>query len=102
VFVESEFELLGVVPTRIKYSGAPLDDHVSVMRVPETLTARLVGALRPDDGGGGCDEPPPPEGDGPVGDADPLSDPPHAIVTTAAIAITSIPTRFILAPSRPV
>src|SRR6185295_17208860 len=43
--------------------------------------------------------PDPPEGEGLVGDADPLSAPPHAIVTAAITAIKKIPTRFIPAPS---
>jgi hypothetical protein len=101
VFVDSAFELLGAVPTRIRYSGDPLAAQDSVTDVPATATTlRLVGAVRPPLDGAGCDEPPPEVlGEGAVGDDDSFSEPPHAIDTAAVRAITKIPTRFIRAPS---
>jgi hypothetical protein len=96
-FVNSVFELLGVVPTRIRYSVALLTgDQVSVTEVPAIeATDRLAGALggEQDCCGGGVE---PGEDEGPVGedDAPPLSLPPHAIVTAAAIAMKNIPARF--------
>ena len=95
-FVNNVFELLGVVPTRTRYSVALLTgDQVSVTEVPAIeATDRLAGALGGEqDCCGGVE---PGEDEGPVGEdgAPPLSLPPHAIVTAAAIAMKNNPARF--------
>lgn len=103
VFVDSAFELLCAVPTRTRYSGAPVESQASVTCEPVTdTTLRLLGAVSPpfDGDGAGCDGVG--VADGAVGeDGAPSSDPPHAIVRVAAIATKSIPTRFMSAAPLP-
>jgi len=99
VFVDSVFELLGVVPTKTRYSVAPFaPDHVNVTVVPAMeATARLPGALGAVQDGCGPGFEPGDEEDGPVGDDGSLSLLPHAIVAAAAMAMKNSPARFILA-----
>jgi hypothetical protein len=98
VLVDSVLELLGVVPTSTSYWVAVLTaDHSRVIRDPFCAATRkfdgAAGAVQ-DDCGGGLLEPG--DDDGPVGEDPSFSLPPHAIVTTAAMAMKNNPARFML------